>query len=105
MTIYHEVHTTSNQNKLYIPCDIICSNFQEEWEHSKLESQARMTTLFEETENTNPPSPSLGLLDTSSLKNELDAPARKVTTAAPTEAEGDLNSGNYYFQFDFQEFS
>ena len=51
-----------------------------------------MTTLFEETENTNPPSPSLELLDPTSLKTELvDAP-RKVDN--PTEPEEDLRSGN-----------
>lgn len=44
-----------------------------------------MTTLFEETDSTNPPSPSLELLDTSGIKNELDdAQARKLPTNTST---------------------
>lgn len=60
----------------------------------KFESQTRMTTLFEESDNTNPPSPSLGLLDASSLKSELDA-QRKAVTNSSAETEEDLSSGNF----------
>lgn len=54
-----------------------------------------MTTLFEETENTNPPSPSLELLDATSLKNELDDPRKITANSGTDEGEEDLNSGNY----------
>lgn len=49
-----------------------------------------MTTLFEEADNTNPPSPS-ELLD-ASIKTELDG-ARKVSGSNANQTENDLNSG------------
>jgi len=49
-----------------------------------------MTTLFEEADNTNPPSPS-ELLD-ASIKGELDGP-RKVSTNSTNQTDDELNSG------------
>ena len=50
-----------------------------------------MTTLFEETDNTNPPSPSLELLDTPTLKNELEPDGRKISTNTSTAANGEIS--------------
>lgn len=53
-----------------------------------------MTTLFEDADNTNPPSPSLELLD-ASIKTELDG-ARKVSSNTANQNEDDLDSDALY---------
>jgi len=50
-----------------------------------------MTTLFEDADNTNPPSPSLELLD-ATIKTELEG-ARKVSSNTSNQNEDDLDSG------------
>jgi len=47
-----------------------------------------MTTLFEETDSTNPPSPSLDLLDTASIKNELEEPPGRKLTSNTSSSNG-----------------
>lgn len=47
-----------------------------------------MTTLFEETDSTNPPSPSLELLGTPSIKNELEEPHGRKLPVNTSSANG-----------------
>jgi len=54
-----------------------------------------MTTLFEDTDNANPPSPSLDILDTPSLKNELES-ERKENSSNPTSSSVGITAGTLY---------
>lgn len=53
-----------------------------------------MTTIFEDSDNTNPPSPSLDILDASSLKHEIEP--RKEPTSSAASAGVDINNGTLY---------
>jgi len=58
-----------------------------------------MTTLFEEADNTNPPSPS-ELLGTS-IKSELDGERNKVSSNNTSQTEDELDSGICCFCINF----